>query len=298
MSSGPRCRSPGAGCPARAPPPPRNNGPPSSSLASLPGSGRVPGARGARTGSGKPSGGGARDFPGAGGKPRGQYATTRRPPFAILRRCGLHARERRTALRSLVLLYLYPIIVTLLSALLSGRSLSHRRLLAVLAALAGTGLAVGGSLAGSLPGIILGIGAALIYSIYILVGERVTKAEGAIASGTVVMLSGGLVYGLLVLWRGPSWPASSGGWVAVGSIALLSTVLAIVGFFAAMRRLGAADAATFSTLEPIVTVVLAALFLSEGIGAWQAVGGALILSAVIVLARSGETEESTIAPPG
>ena len=62
-------------------------------------------------------------------------------------------------------------------------------MLAVLAALAGTGLAVGGSLAGSLPGIILGIGAALIYSIYILVGERVTKAEGAIVSGTVVMLS-------------------------------------------------------------------------------------------------------------
>jgi drug/metabolite transporter (DMT)-like permease len=84
----------------------------------------------------------------------------------------------------------------------------------------------------------------------------------------------------------------------VGCIALWSTVLAIVGFFAAMQRLGAADAATISTLEPIVTVVLAALFLSEGMGAWQAMGGALILCAVIVMARSGETEESTIAPPG
>ena len=212
--------------------------------------------------------------------------------------CYFAALQYASAGLTALLLYLYPIIVTLLSALISGRSLSHRRLLAVLVALAGTGLAVGGSLSGSLPGIILGIGAALIYSIYILVGERVTKAEGAIVSGTVVMLSGGLVYGLLVLWRGPSWPASFGGWVAVGNIALLSTVLAIVGFFAAMQRLGAADAATLSTLEPIVTVVLAALFLSEGIGAWQAVGGALILCAVIVMARSGATEESTIAPPG
>lgn len=212
--------------------------------------------------------------------------------------CYFAALQYASAGLTALLLYLYPIIVTLLSALIWGRSLSHRRLLAVLAALAGTGLAVGGSLAGSLPGIILGIGAALIYSIYILVGERVTKAEGAIASGTVVMLSAGVVYGLLVLWRGPSWPASFGGWVAVGNIALLSTVLAIVGFFAAMQRLGAADAATFSTLEPIVTVVLAALFLSEGIGVWQAVGGALILCAVIVLARSGATEESAIAPPG
>lgn len=170
-----------------------------------------------------------------------------------------------------------------------GGQKGHYYRVKVLGALVGTGLAVGGSLTGNLPGIILGIGAALIYSIYILVGERVTKTEGAIASGTVVMLSAGVVYGLLVLWRGPSWPSSFGGWAAVGSIALLSTLLAIVAFFAAMQRLGAADAATFSTLEPIVTVILAALFLRERINAWQAVGGALILCTVIFLARSGET---------
>ena len=71
-----------------------------------------------------------------------------------------------------LLLYLYPVIVTLGSAPLARRRLSRRRLLAVLAALAGTALAVGGSLAGSALGIVLGIGAALIYSIYILVGDR------------------------------------------------------------------------------------------------------------------------------
>lgn len=200
--------------------------------------------------------------------------------------CYFGALQYATAGLTALLLYLYPVIVTLVSAVLARRRLSLRRLLAVFAALAGTALAVGGSLQGSTLGIVLGIGAALIYSVYILVGERVTKDEGAIASATVVMLSGAVVYGLLVLWREPALPASAGGWVAVSAIALFSTVLAIVGFFAAMQRLGAADAATFSTLEPIVTVVLAAVFLSEAIGGWQAVGGAIILCAVIVLARS------------
>lgn len=205
--------------------------------------------------------------------------------------CYFGALQYATAGLTALLLYLYPVIVTLLSALLSRRRLTEKRLLAVFSALAGTGLAVGGSLGGSLLGVILGVGAALIYSIYILVGERVTESEDAIASGAVVMLSGAVVYGLVVLLRGgPALPVSVMGWAAVGSIALFSTVLAIVGFLAAMRRLGAADAATFSTLEPIVTVLLAAVFLGEGIGLWQALGGAIILTAVIVLARSGKVE--------
>ena len=40
-----------------------------------------------------------------------------------------------------------------------------------------------------------------------------------------------------------------------------------------------------STLEPVVTVVLAALLLGEHIGATQAVGGALILLGVLWLTR-------------
>jgi drug/metabolite transporter (DMT)-like permease len=79
--------------------------------------------------------------------------------------CYFAALQYASAELTALLLYLNPMIVTLLFALISGRRLSHRRLLAVLAALSGTGLAVGGNLAGSLPGIVLGIGAALIFSI-------------------------------------------------------------------------------------------------------------------------------------
>ncbi|WP_313952170.1 DMT family transporter [Accumulibacter sp.] len=213
--------------------------------------------------------------------------------------CYFAALQYASAGLTALLLYLYPAIVTVLSALLARQRLSPLRTLAVVAALFGTGLAVGGSLAGSLPGILLGVGAALIYSVYILVGERVTPVSGAIPSATVIMLAAALVFGLIVLWRGPAFPASPGPWVAVGSIALLSTAVAIITFFAGMARLGAADAATLSTLEPVVTVVLAALFLGEAIGPWQSVGGAIILAAVIVLARSGagKRQPATLAPP-
>lgn len=202
--------------------------------------------------------------------------------------CYFAALQHATAGLTALLLYLYPAIVTVLSALLARRRLSLLRMLAVAAALFGTGLAVGGSLAGSTLGILLGVCAALIYSVYILVGERVTPVAGAIPSATVIMLSAAVGFGLIVVTRGPAFPVSPAAWAAVGGIVLFSTVVAMITFFAGMALLGAADAATLSTLEPVVTVVLAAIFLDEEVGGWQIAGGAIILAAVVVLARAGE----------
>jgi len=202
--------------------------------------------------------------------------------------CYFAALQYASAGLTALLLYLYPAIVTVLSAVLARRRLSPMRMLAVLATLFGTGLAVGGSLAGSTLGILLGATAALIYSVYILVGERVTPVSGAMASATVIMLAAALVCGLAVLVRGPALPGSVVGWAAVVSIATLSTAVAVITFFAGMARLGAADAATLSTLEPVVSIVLAAMFLDEALGQWQIVGGAIVLGAVILLARSGD----------
>ncbi|WP_157071910.1 DMT family transporter, partial [Cupriavidus sp. HPC(L)] len=64
-------------------------------------------------------------------------------------------------------------------------------------------------------------------------------------------------------------------------------VLAILTFFAGLQRLGAAQASMLSTLEPVVTVLLAALLLGEQIGMTQAIGGGLILAGVLWLTRKG-----------
>jgi drug/metabolite transporter (DMT)-like permease len=59
----------------------------------------------------------------------------------------------------------------------------------------------------------------------------------------------------------------------------------IVFFFAGMRHLGAGDASTLSTLEPVVTLLLAYLFLGETLGPLQALGAALVIVAVVVLTK-------------
>jgi drug/metabolite transporter (DMT)-like permease len=199
--------------------------------------------------------------------------------------CYFAALQHATAGLVSLLLYLYPAIVTVLSALVYRRSIGTGRVAAVAAALAGTALAVGGDLDSEAIGIALGIGAALIYSLYIIAGEEVMPRVGALPAATVVMLSAAAVYGGAALGSGPAWPASWHGWTAVAAIAVFSTLLAILGFFKGLEKLGAADASTLSTLEPLVTIGLAALVLGETVTGWQLMGGALILAAVIYLVR-------------
>jgi drug/metabolite transporter (DMT)-like permease len=87
-------------------------------------------------------------------------------------------------------------------------------------------------------------------------------------------------------WRGPAWPATATGWLAIAGIAVLSTVVAITLFFAGLDRIGPTRASTLSTIEPLCTVLLAAVVLGETIAPVQLAGGALILGAVLLLARA------------
>lgn len=192
-----------------------------------------------------------------------------------------------------LLLYLYPALVTIMSALIYRRRIGAARGWAIAAALAGTALTVGGDLQSQPLGILLGIGAALIYSIYILAGEGVIPRVGALPAATVVMLAAALVYGGAATAEGLALPRSLEAWLAVLAIAVFSTLLAILGFFKGLEKLGASDASTLSTLEPLVTIGLALLVLGETITGLQLGGGALILAAVIYLVRHGAKEVET-----
>jgi drug/metabolite transporter (DMT)-like permease len=184
-----------------------------------------------------------------------------------------------------LLLYLYPFLVTVLGAVLFREPLGVKRFTAVCLALAGTALTLWGGISGSAAGVAFGVIAALLYSAYILVGSRILKNEEPFGSAAVVMLSAAAVFGVMVAIGEPAFPQSAAGWRAIVAIAVFSTVIAIVGFFIGMRILGAADASTLSTLEPVVTIALAAIFLGERLQPVQLIGAAVVLGAVVWLTR-------------
>lgn len=211
--------------------------------------------------------------------------------------CYFSALSHASAGLTALLLYLFPVIVTVLHAVLARRMLRPLRAAAVLVALAGTTLTISGNVEGQALGVAFGIAAALIYALYIIVGERVTAGIGAIPAATVIMLASAVSSALIVLGRGFAAPVTPTGWVAVLAIALVCTVVAITAFFAGLSRLGAPDASTLSTLEPLATIVLAAVFLGERISFTQMLGGTIILAAAIVLARYGGDDATVLRAP-
>jgi drug/metabolite transporter (DMT)-like permease len=201
------------------------------------------------------------------------------------------ALERIDAALVELLLYAYPAIVTAV-ALGAGREVPSPRLLGALGLAT---LGVFGVFAGSLAsgvdpvGLALGLGAAVVYSGYILSGERVVPAmhpvllaalvaTGATASFTVAgLLHGGLPH-----------PRTAEGWTAVAVIAAVATVVPMAALFVGIARVGAPTASIVSTFEPVVTVVLAGLVLGETLTPVEAIGATCVIAAVRLLAkRSG-----------
>ncbi len=184
-----------------------------------------------------------------------------------------------------LLLYLYPVFVALLSILLFHEKLSHLKFLALAIALTGIALTVNPE-GGQLPGILLALSAAAIYSVYIIVGTHVLQTVSPLQSSTVIFASAGTVYGMLTLASGAHWPASQNGWGIILGTVIIATVIPVVTFLAGLQRIGPTNASMLSTLEPVVTVVLSGLLFHETLKPITLVGGGMILTSVILLTRS------------
>ena len=71
-------------------------------------------------------------------------------------------------------------------------------------------------------------------------------------------------------------------WPGLLGVGVLSTALAIQGFYAGAKRIGAANAALVSTVEPVYTIAIATLFISETLTPVQIAGGALVIGGVLL----------------
>ncbi|MEO8288744.1 MAG: DMT family transporter [Chloroflexota bacterium] len=194
-----------------------------------------------------------------------------------------------------LLLYTYPILVTVMARIFFGEAFTPRKMaalvLATLGALMVLGvlgplLGFGESSLGALDplGAAWGIAAAVIYSIYIIAGTRYTAGIPPIFASAVIITAAAVVYTV--------WGSISGElrldfgldvWLWATTIALICTVVAIVTFFAGLKLVGPSRAAIASTVEPAVTVFLAALILQERISAEQIGGGLFVLASVVTL---------------
>jgi drug/metabolite transporter (DMT)-like permease len=177
---------------------------------------------------------------------------------------------------------------------------SPKRAAALLMAMAGIGLVLGGATAGTFDpaGAMLALGSAIVYTGYILVGDRVAAHSPPVALASLVCVGAFGTFLVSTLVRGgPALllPAPAWGWISL--LVLVSTVGAILLFFAGLARVGPTVASLLGIVEPVVTVVSAAVVFSESLNARQAIGGGIVLAAVLVIQWPTRTgDEHPVSP--
>lgn len=194
--------------------------------------------------------------------------------------------ERLPGSTYIVLLYAYPAMVALLSRLMGDR-IHARTWFAVGLALIGVALTAPNASAAA-DADMLGVGFALlnaaIIAIYYLLTRRALDGVVDVSRASAVMMAGTLIIMCLLLpLRGLQFPQNPLTAILLIGIAVFGTVLPVFGVNIAVQRIGATQASLVSTIEPIMSMIVSMLILSEVIVAMQWMGAALIIGSVIVL---------------
>ncbi len=208
--------------------------------------------------------------------------------FGYALQAGLYfaALTRMDASLLSMVLYTFPAMVTVAAIALGRETASRRRTGALLVSSGGLALVLLGAGSGTFDwiGAALGLGAALTYTAYILVSDRVGGDLEALPLSALITTGAAITFGIACAASGSfDTGFAAEGWLWLAAIAIVSTVTPITLFFAGLRRVGPSTAAILSTLEPPTTVALAFLVFGESLTALQLAGAALVLGAAVSL---------------
>lgn len=184
-----------------------------------------------------------------------------------------------------MLLFTYPILVSVLSFLIGDEQFNWQKGIALAICLLGLFFILGISFAGiSHVGILLGLSSAVIYSCYILIGKRVLQNVHSLVATTYVSSAAALTFLTYTIGTNQlilNLPID--GWLALAGTAIFGTIVGILGFFAGLNKIGAANASIISTAEPVLTVLLSVFLLGERLTILQCLGVLLVIGSILLL---------------
>ena len=182
--------------------------------------------------------------------------------------------------------YMEPTIVVLLSPLLFREKLTGRKILCAAVAAFGMVLVsgvIGGAGVGRLKGVLLGLGAAVLYSVVVIINKKISGVDAYLKT-VIQLFSSGLVMIPWLLLTGESvgGPAGVPAVLLLLVVGVVHTGVAYVLYFGSMDGLKAQSVAILSYIDPVSALVFSALFLGEPLSPAGAVGAVLIIGSALV----------------
>ncbi len=200
---------------------------------------------------------------------------------------------------AILLQYMAPIIVTIYTLFFWGERMGKFKALALALALGGCYLVVGGYnlrlLELNREGILGGVGAAFCFAAYTLLGERAMEKNSPWTVLEYAMLFAALFWHLFMepfRYIRAGFSLEQWGWLLY--IALAGTVLPFGLYLLGVSRIRSTRAIITATMEPIFAGLISFLFLGEALEPLQALGGALVIAAVVLLQLGKEHEQALI----
>jgi drug/metabolite transporter (DMT)-like permease len=179
----------------------------------------------------------------------------------------------------------YPALVVAGAVVLRRERASRRRALALLLALAGVALVLAGGVGGTLDplGIGLALAASVAYAAYVLISDLLLGTIDPLVLATMLCAGAATAFALAGSVTDSFGVGGASSLAVVGAIALAATVLPIAAFLAGVGRIGPSRATILGTVEPPVTIALAAVVFGERLGPLQLLGAGLVVGAVVIL---------------
>jgi drug/metabolite transporter (DMT)-like permease len=191
---------------------------------------------------------------------------------------------------AVLIFFSHPIVVLLVSRFFGGAPLGTARAIAVISAFAGLALALGVSPESGLgrldpQGLAFSVLSTGCYAAMLLFGGRVVRRSDAMTLNVNTMtIAAALCLPAAILTGDFVLPATAAAWIGLGGL-VLTYLLGVVTFFAALDLIGSSRTAMLSYVEPIVSILGAVLVLGETMTIVQAAGIAVMVAALTIMAR-------------
>jgi drug/metabolite transporter (DMT)-like permease len=190
-----------------------------------------------------------------------------------------------------LIMFLYPTLVVILSAVFLARRPTRRELTALALTYAGIALVLSVRLGAGpeqrlfLLGAALVFGSAMCYAVYLVTGSQLVKRVGSMRfTAYTMMVSTAPALAQFALLESPAALQLPGEvWLYVILLATVCTVLPVFLVAEALKRIGANHFALIGGLGPVTTVLADFVLLEGALTPLQLAGGALVIAGVLLV---------------
>jgi len=214
--------------------------------------------------------------------------------FAFASFCAIFALSRLSSSLYIIIVYIYPTLITLFSLIFGGRvpKLFWFGIPLTLVGIILLSIQTGSDLKIDPVGFAITIVNAFAMAAYFYLSGRLFKTIQNKLLGTSWVMTGAMVAGLLMIpFLGVQMPESIKGWILLFLLSFFGTLFPILATNVGLQMIGAARGGVIVTIQPLLTGLFSMIVFNEKLSILQWVGGLLVIAAVVILQLSPDRPE-------